>query len=67
MFISSEVCSVTNEEDKYCMSIMYKDSKNPDELSNSIVTSYSSVNINVAPQYSYYDKHCRRLGCGLPS
>ncbi|KAK8798504.1 hypothetical protein WA588_003584 [Blastocystis sp. NMH] len=53
-----KVCSVTNEEDKYCMSIMYKDSKNPDELSNSIVTSYSSVNINVAPQYSYYDKHC---------
>lgn len=49
------------------MSIMYKDSKNPDELSNSIVTSYSSVNISVAPQYSYYDKHCRRLGCGLPS
>ena len=37
---------------------MYKDSINPNALPSSVVTSHSSVNVNVAPQYSYYDNHC---------
>ena len=48
------------------MSIMYKDSKNPDELASTVVSSHSSVNVNVAPQYSYYDKHCGEFGGGFP-
>lgn len=52
------VCSVSDEQDKYCMSIIYKDCNNPDYVEGE--NTYSSMNINagVVPTFSYYDRHC---------
>ena len=52
------VCQKDNEQIKYCMTILYKDSDNPEFTDNVLVDSYMDINVNVRPEFVYYDNHC---------
>lgn len=40
------------------MTILYKDSKNPDCKDASNAFSHMDINANVRPEFVYYDSHC---------
>ncbi|KAK8828785.1 hypothetical protein WA577_000266 [Blastocystis sp. JDR] len=53
-----KVCWDTNEETKFCMTVVYKDSDNPDYNDNSFENNLTDVNAFVKPEYTYYTSHC---------
>ena len=52
-FFSIAVCWDTNEETKFCMTVVYKDSDNPDYNDNSFENNLTDVNAFVKPEYTY--------------
>lgn len=56
-FCSCTVYPKEDNEQKYFMTIIYKDYDNPD-YKEGLSTGSVSFRANVAPMYSYYDFHC---------
>lgn len=43
------------------MTILYKDSDNPEFTDNVVADSYLDINVSVRPEFVYYDNHCIEL------
>lgn len=65
-FFSIAVCWDTNEETKFCMTVVYKDSDNPDYNDNSFEYNLTDVNAFVKPEYTYYTSHCMPIPLRIP-
>ena len=57
-FSSNLVCSTLNKADKFCMTVLYEDSVNPDYVEGQQLNQKMSINAEVCPTFTYYDHHC---------
>lgn len=56
-FLSNVVCSVSKSSEKYCMTILYKDSNNPDYVEGQKLHAEMAINADVLPTFTYDDSH----------
>ena len=58
---SNLVCSVSDATSKFCMTILYEDSVNPDYVEGRHLPSEMSIAAEVCPTFTYHDHHCTKL------
>ena len=55
---SNLVCSASDVTSKFCMTILYEDSVNPDYVEGAHLASEMSIGAEVCPTFTYHDHHC---------